>query len=248
MLTVLAGTGAIGVSIGIVGVGGVFLIPLLVAFGVPLETAIGTSLLTFFAAAIVGTIAYAFHGSIDWPAAFLTGAGSLGSGLLGAKLSIVLPANVVTAVFAFFLIVTGITALVRSDSPARAHRRVLGPVTLVVCGIVAGLGSGLTGVGGPAVLVPLMLMLRADPASAIAVSQPNAIFSSASGSLGHVLFGHVDFRLAGLLAVFCCAGVIAGALLHRRASALALRKFVGAAVLALACYLVVKLLWNGVGL
>lgn len=243
MLAVFAGTGAIGVSIGIVGVGGVFLIPLLVWSGVPLETAIGTSLLTFFGAAIVATVVYSLHGSIDWQAALLTGAGSLASGTLGAKLSVMLPPNVVTACFAFFLIVTGVTALSRSklSSVSQDRGRKLGPATLVACGIVAGVGSGLTGVGGPAVLVPVMLMLRASPATAVAVSQPNAIFASASGALGHVLFGHVDVRLAGILAIFCCAGVIVGAVVHQRVSADTLRKIVGVAVLALALYLIVKL-------
>jgi len=249
MLAVFAGTSAIGISIGIVGVGGVFLIPMLVWAGVPLETAIGTSLLTFFMAAIVATIVYALHGSIDWQASLLTGIGSLASGALGARLSVALPPNAVTACFAFFLIVTGITALSRSRlSVAAEHGRKLGPATLVACGVVAGLGSGLTGVGGPAVLVPVMLMLRAAPATAVAVSQPNAIFSSASGALGHILFGHVDARLAGMLAIFCCAGVIVGAILHQRTSADTLRKIVGVAVLALACYLVVKLIRSGQGL
>lgn len=249
MFAVFAGAGAIGISIGIVGVGGVFLIPLLVAFGIPLETAIGTSLVTFFAAAIVGTAVYAKHGAIDWRAALLTGAGSLVSGAFGAKLSVALPPNVVTAVFAFFLAVTGVTALVRNDDdPERNRGRSLGPVSLVACGVAAGLGSGLTGVGGPAVLVPLMLMLRAAPAAAIAVSQPSAIFASASGALGHVLFGHVDARLAAILAVFCCAGVVVGAVLHRHANAATLRKVVGVAVLVLASYLAIKLLRGGEGL
>ena len=249
MPIVFAATVAMGVLVGIVGVGGVFLIPLLVWYGFPLETAIGTSLLTFVAAAAVATIVYAMHGAIDWKAALLTSAGSAASGVLGAKLSVVLPPAVVTACFAFFLTVTGITALTRSDISAVAKRGGgLGPVALLACGIVAGFGSGLTGVGGNAVLVPLMLMLRADPATAIAVSQPNAIVSSASGALGHLLFGHIDVRLAATLAIFCCAGVIVGAVLHRRASAATLRKIVGVAVLVLAGYLVVKLVLSGEGL
>jgi uncharacterized membrane protein YfcA len=250
VLAVFAGTGAIGVSIGVVGIGGVFLIPLLVWFGIPLETAIGTSLVTFTASAIVATVVYAWHGAIDWRAALLTSAGSVVSGMAGAKLSVMLPASVVTACFAFFLVVTGVTALRRrpADGDASFGQRTFGAATLLGCGIVAGIGSGLTGVGGPAILVPVMLMLRASPATAIAISQPNSIFSAASGAIGHVLFGHVDFRLAAALAVYCCAGVIGGSILHQHIGADRLRKVVAAAVLVLAFYLVVKLAASGEGL
>ena len=50
VLMVLGGL-AVGVSIGLVGIGGVFLIPLLVLLGgLSMQTAIGTALLTFVAA------------------------------------------------------------------------------------------------------------------------------------------------------------------------------------------------------
>lgn len=245
MLAVFAATTALGVSIGIVGIGGVFLIPLLVWFGIPLETAIGTSLVTFTAAAIVATIVYARHGTIDWRAALLTSAGSLASGTAGAKLSVVLPPGIVTGAFAFFLVVTGVTALRLPRAASASRKSGLSTAALVGCGVVTGIGSGLTGVGGNAILVPMMLMLGEAPGTAVAVSQPNAIFSAASGAVGHVLFGHVDFRLAAALIVYCCAGVIAGAILHRHISTEVLRKFIAVSVLVLALYLVTKLAVSG---
>lgn len=249
MVAVLAGTGAIGISIGLVGIGGVFLIPLLVWSGLPLQTAIGTSLVTFTVCGIVATIVYAAHGSIDWRAALLTGLGSLVSGGLGAKLSTILPDRIVTAIFACFLLFTGAFALLGTRRFAAARERArLGPVLLVGCGLIAGIGSGLTGVGGPAVLVPLLLLAGASPATAVAVSQPNAIFASASGAAGHVIFGHVDFHLAQFLAVICAAGVVIGALTHQRVGAERLRAIIGVAVLVLGVWLIGKLVAAGEGL
>ncbi len=250
MLVVLAGTSAVGVSIGLVGIGGIFLIPLLVWFGLPLETAIGTSLVTFTVAGIVATIVYTMHGSIDWRAALLTSAGSLASGAFGAKLSAMLPDRIVTACFATFLLVTGLFALfgrrVFAHKAATSHR--LSVLTLVVCGVLTGIGSGLTGVGGPALLVPLLLLAGASPAVAVAISQPNAIFSAASGATGHILLGHVDFHLAVYLSVFCGIGVVAGAIAYRYVSAERLRTIVGVAVLGLAVWLIGKLIVAGEGL
>jgi uncharacterized membrane protein YfcA len=249
MIAVFAGTGAIGVSIGLVGIGGVFLIPLLVWSGLPLEKAIGTSLVTFTVTGVVATLIYAQGRTIDWHATLLTSAGSLLSGTLGAKLSTVLPARVVTACFAFFLLVSAFSALFGSRRlPGAERRRRLGPAALFGCGIVAGIGSGLTGVGGPAVLVPLMLLLRASPATAVAISQPNSIVAAGSGALGHIVFGHVDFRLAALLAVFCGTGVVVGAIVHRHTSSERLRRVIGLAALVLALYLIGKLVGTGEGL
>lgn len=249
MVAVFAGTGAIGISIGLVGIGGVFLIPLLVWFGLPLETAIGTSLMTFTVTGIIATAIYAAHGAIDWRAALLTAAGSVVSGVLSAKLSTVLPERVVTACFAFFLLVTGIFALLGPRlARARPAAGRLSATTLVACGVVAGIGSGLTGIGGNAVLVPLMLLLGASPAWAVAVSQPNSIFSSASGAAGHIAFGHVNFGLAAYLVVFGGLGVVIGAFVHRRVSADGLRALIGVAALLLAFWLIGKLVTVGEGL
>jgi uncharacterized membrane protein YfcA len=247
MVVVLAGTSAVGVSIGLVGIGGIFLIPLLVWWGLPLETAIGTSLVTFTVAGAVATIVYTLHGSIDWRAALITSAGSLASGAFGAKLSSMLPDRIVTACFAAFLLLTGLFALFgrRVFSQTAAAPRRLSVVTLVVCGVLTGIGSGLTGVGGPALLVPLLLLAGASPAVAVAISQPNAIFSAASGATGHILLGHVDFHLAAYLSVFCAIGVVAGAIAYRYVSAERLRTIVGVAVLVLAIWLIGKLVVAG---
>lgn len=251
MIAVFAGAGAVGFSIGLVGIGGIFLIPLLVWWGLPLETAIGTSLVTFTVAGIVATIVYTMHGAIDWRAALITSAGSLSSGAFGAKLSSMLPDRAVTACFAAFLLLTGLFALFGRrvfDRNTGTSSRRLGVVTLVVCGVLTGIGSGLTGVGGPALLVPLLLLAGASPAVAVAISQPNAIFSAASGATGHILLGHVDFHLAAYLSVFCAIGVVAGAIAYRYISAERLRTIVGVAVLALAVWLIGKLVVAGEGL
>ncbi|MGH7715541.1 MAG: sulfite exporter TauE/SafE family protein [Vulcanimicrobiaceae bacterium] len=250
MLVIFAGTSAIGVSIGLVGIGGIFLIPLLVWRGIPLETAIGTSLVTFTVAAIVATIVYAMHGSIDWRAALIASAGSLPSGVFGAKLGTMLPDRVVTACFAVFLLLTGLFALFgrRMFAHTSGTSRRLSAVTLVILGVLTGVGSGLTGAGGSALLIPMLLLAGASPAVAVAISQVNGIFSAASGAAGHVMFGHVDFHLAEYLSIFCSIGVVAGALIYRRVSPERLRTFVGVTVLGLAIWLIGKLLVAGEGL
>jgi len=233
----------VGISIGIVGIGGIFLIPILTAAGVGLEDAIGASLVAFTVTGLVATAIYGRRRAIDWRSTGLTSLGSVVGGPLGAKLSVWLPEIVVSVCFAAFLLMTGVTALARRGSAdVGGSAPAIGWPVLAVCGLVVGVGSGLTGVGGPAILVPLLLLLRFPSSAAIAISQPNAIAASASGAFGHLAFGRIDFLLAAGLSLVAGTGVALGAAIHQRIAAGTLRKVVAAACIGLGLWLSGKLL------
>ena len=244
MAVLALGACIIGVCIGLVGIGGVFLVPLLVATGLPLEDAIGTSLVTFTVTGIVATAIYGRRSGIDWRSAMLTSAGSIVGGPIGAKFSVWLPEIAVRACFAAFLMVTGATTLLRRSGSELTglERPQIGWPALVACGTVVGVGSGLTGVGGPAFLVPLLLLLKVPSSAAIGISQPNAIAASASGALGHLVFGRINLPLAALLSIAAGSGVTLGDALHKRFSGDALRKIVGVACIVFALWLSGQLL------
>ena len=238
-LSLLAGAWTVGLFIGLIGIGGIFLIPLLVAaLGLTLESAIGTALVTFTATGFVSTAIYAAKGRIDWRLAILTSLGSVVGGVVGARIGVALSGVTLTFVFAAFLLFAGVAAIVRSfgHSGDADNDRRLAIIPALAVGTIVGVGSGLTGVGGPAILVPLLLLLRIPATVAIAASQPNGIAASASGALGHVLYGHVDFSVAAWLIVVVGAGVVVGSLLHRRFSARALQPLIGGACVVLAIW------------
>jgi uncharacterized membrane protein YfcA len=238
-LSSLAGAWTVGLLIGLIGIGGIFLIPLLVAaFGLTLESAIGTSLVTFTATGCISTAIYAAKGRIDWRLAILTSIGSIVGGVVGARIGVALPGATMALVFAAFLLFAGVSAIVRSFEHGRddASYRRLAAIPALAVGTIVGVGSGLTGVGGPAILVPLLLLLRIPATVAIAASQPNGIAASASGALGHVLYGHVVFPVAAWLIAVVGVGVVVGSLLHRRFSARALQPLIGGACVVLAIW------------
>ena len=199
--------------------------------------------MTFTVTGFIATVIFARRSAIDWRSAIYTSIGSVAGGPVGAKLSVLLPAIVVAGVFAVFLIGTGVTTLARKsrETERPSGARVRWPA-LVVCGLAVGIGSGITGVGGPAILVPLLLLLKFPTSVAVGISQPNAIAASASGALGHLAFGRVDGVLAALLSVLAGAGVAFGAIVHAKFSADVLRKIVGAACIALGLWLSGQLL------
>jgi uncharacterized membrane protein YfcA len=224
---------AIGFSIGLIGIGGIFLLPLLAfGLGLPVETAIGTALVTFACTGVVTTALYVRHGRIDWRLAGWIAIGSLVAGPLGARVGTALPPVAVKLMLAAFLIAMGCITFARPAARPLAPEAQR-PGRLIAYGAAVGFGAGLTGVGGPAILVPLLMVVGFPAAAAVAASQPNAIVASFSGALGHALFGHIDWRLAGFIAVFQCAGAVAGSEVGVRVDALRLRALAaGASIVA----------------
>ncbi|MHB8619679.1 MAG: sulfite exporter TauE/SafE family protein [Chloroflexota bacterium] len=247
-MTVLIAVGAVlvGLFIGLVGIGGVFLVPLLVfASGMPIEEAIGTSLLTFVFTAIVATIIYVRNGNVDWRMALIASAGSVVFGLIGARVSVALPAVAVKAIFAAFLLFVGANTLLGERFNSREQKfrppEEFGNATIAGWGAIAGFGSGLVGVGGPAILVPLLMYVRVPMQLAVGVSQVDQIAAAASGAAGHLLFGHVDLRLAAVLTVLEVTGAILGAVVSQRMNPARLRSIAAGFCLAVGIWTLARL-------
>jgi uncharacterized protein len=87
----------------------------------------------------------------------------------------------------------------------------------VVVGLLAGLFSGLLGVGGGIVMVPLLVLLAGESqheahATSLAAILPIAVVGAATFAVA----GEVDLRLAWLLAAGAVAGAPIGARLMAR--------------------------------
>ena len=94
------------------------------------------------------------------------------------------------------------------ERAAHSFGNLLGNLLLLQIGAVVGFGSALTGTGGPVLLVPILVFMRAPSLTAIGVSQvvqiPVVIFST----FGYVLFGQVDFFLGTRLGIIAAGGVV----------------------------------------
>jgi uncharacterized protein len=113
-------------------------------------------------------------------------------------------------------------------------------VVLFCVGAPTGFGSGLTGVGGPALSVP-MLMLTGFPALvAIGASQVIQILAAISGSAPHLLNGTIDLAFAGALALCEIAGVWLGVHLAHAVDARLLRRAVGVLCIVVGSVMLVR--------
>lgn len=145
---------------GLFGVGGgVLIVPALVlALGFAQRRANGTSLAAVVPISIVGAIAYLVAGHIDFAVAGIVFLGSAIGAYAGVRLLHSLSDLVLRWVFIAFLIVVAIRLVI--DTPTRATDiEFTAPLMLglLALGLVTGTLSGLLGVGGGVIMVPILI-------------------------------------------------------------------------------------------
>jgi uncharacterized protein len=228
-LTVLIGIGT-GVLSGMFGVGGAILsTPAIRALGVSPLDAVGTTLPSMLPSSISGTLRYNREGLIHWRVvAIVATVGSLAT-IAGSILSHVVPGDghllmVATAGLVGFTAWRMANARDEPESPVPeaapdgpAHRGRGEWEKLVVTGLGAGLLSGLLGVGGGILMVPLFAeWVGFSVKEAVGTSLACVGIFAIPGTVTHALLGDIDWYYAIALSI----GVVPGA---RIGSALAIR-------------------------
>jgi uncharacterized membrane protein YfcA len=219
-----------GVVVGLTGMGGgALLTPILVlVLGVPPVVAVSSDLTASLFMKPVGAAVHWSRGTVDRSLVKYLVLGSVPAALLGA------------AMFSWFendidrwlrpllggalLVAAGsmafkaaLTARRGEALPAVAAVR---PLRTALVGAFGGLVVGLTSVGsGSLILVLLMLLHPGLKASRlVGTDLAQAIPLVGAAAVGHMLFCHVDFGLAGALMLGALPGVYVGARLSSRAS------------------------------
>jgi uncharacterized membrane protein YfcA len=146
----------------------------------------------------------------------------------GARLNAGSPAPVLNILLACIIIFAGAYALF----PAKERTSVRQPgdrkqlVLLLGIGSGVGFASGLTGVGGPVLSVPVMVIAGFHPLTSIAASQVIQIAAASSGSFGNALSGNIHFDLAWWVTLVELAGAALGAHLAHSMPTRILKKIV----------------------
>jgi uncharacterized protein len=221
---------AVGTLIGAVGIGGILLIPALSAFaGLSIHAAMATALFTFAFTGVTGTIMFQRRGSIDWNVTRPVLLGAVFFAFIGAWVNSLTGPGALALILAAVIIFAGVYTLVRwhgMPQPLFAGRPAAQRVLLLALGAVAGFGSGLTGVGGPALSVPLMVLCGFPALTSIGTSQVIQIVAAVSGTLANLKYGAIDYSVAATVTLLEIAGVLVGARIVHAVNADLLRKFV----------------------
>jgi uncharacterized membrane protein YfcA len=215
---------------GFLGVGGGFiLVPLLIFIGVPTYVAIGSSLAYMVFTALSGAVQHYRQRSFDLKLALLVSCGGVVTAQIGAVMTLYIEARYLEILLGLILLVAGIRMVIQKDVEAKKnnvkghwHHRILAPIAI---GLLTGFISGLLGVGGGFLLVPLLtLMLHVPIHIAIGTSLMSLVGSAVSGAIRHWMIGHVDLLTVGILTVGGSLSAPLGAKTSKKLSQQLLRK------------------------
>jgi len=207
-ISILLATGAgAGFASGLLGVGGGFImVPVMYsvigAMGFPdiaMKVALGTSLLVILPTAMSGAWRHNKKKAVRWKTALVLGLCGLGGGLAGSTLATHLPERALKAGFGGLVLAMAIW-MGLGMMPELAKQRTEpkdNPRLLPALGFPIGMVSGLTGLGGGALIVPaLVLALNFPMHLAIGTSVTAIILTSIGGIIGYIIHG---IGVSGLL-------------------------------------------------
>ncbi len=244
-IIILLGTGVgVGFASGLLGVGAGFIMTpvqymLLTNMGMPtdiaMKVAFGTSLLVILPTTVSGAWRHHKKGAVRWKVAIIMGSCGFIAAFGGATLATYLPGAVLKIIFGTVVLAGGIRMLI--SRPLKSEQEVKdNPWLWIAWAIPLGIVTGITGLGGGAVVVPVMVMaLKFKMHNAIATSLAMIIFTSAGGVVGYIInglgvpnlpaysLGYVNLPAWFLLAVTSIGMAQVGAMIAHRLPARQLR-------------------------
>ena len=237
--------------------GGTLYTPLQVWLGVNFHQAATTSLFLIIVTSISASLVFHKARKIDWPLAIVLETvttaggfvGGLGSGRFsGATLSVVFA--VVVAAAAVFMIhpMKERQLCAKQAGGFLSWKRTQGEQTYCVnlalalpVSFVAGIISGMIGVGGGLIKVPIMVLALGIPMDiAVGSSALMVGLTAGGGFAGHLLNGHWDWQISLILAGAVFAGAQVGSRLTIKLDNVKLKKGFGWFLLAVAATMIFK--------
>lgn len=227
LLILIGGLSAILGSIVGIG-GGIIIVPTLIYLGVENnllegitpQIAIGTSSVILIVTGLTSTLGYLKTKQVDVKNGSIFLFGLLPGSLIGALLSRYLTLESFNLYFGIFLIIVSILLIIRNkikpfkifdkpkyersyvDGTGKKYHYNVPPLVAFIATLFIGTLTGLFGIGGGALMTPLMLIVfRFPPHVAVGTSMMMIFFTSIMSSAGHIVQGHVAWSYAIVLVI-----------------------------------------------
>lgn len=207
-----------GGLIGATGIGGVLVVPVLTQLaGLDIARAIAVSSLAFAFPAVAGLWWLRNGPAVGSARLWALVAGAVPGGVLGGLLVHAVQVHWLLAALAILAIGSGLRGLMPMH-PGNPERVGFGVVPMALIGLAVGIGSALTGTGGPVILIPLLMLWRQPMALTLACAQAIQLPVALSASAVHAAAGSRDLVLACGIGLVLLIGSLIGQRLARRAN------------------------------
>jgi uncharacterized membrane protein YfcA len=244
---------AVGLLVGLTGVGGGSLMtPLLILlFGMHPAAAVGTDLLYAAATKSAGSAVHGFNRTVDWRVVRRLAAGSVPTTIVSISVLSYLDINgpgarqLIGWVLAFALLLTAVTLIFRNRIVAR-YAPVMGAlppnriaVLTVIVGGVLGVLVSISSVGAGAIGVTALVLLYPTLPTARIVGSDivHAVPLTLVAGVGHWFLGSVDWQVFTALILGSVPGILIGSYAASRFPETALRVVLALTLLAVAAKL-----------
>ncbi len=221
-LLLFLGAICIGVVSAIAGIGGgSLMVPFMVlVLGYDVKTAIATSLICITVTSSIATSVYLREKLVDIDVLLLLEPASALGAITGAYLTLSLPARIVKGLLGSLLLYVSISMFkrvfrnYRTDASSTKHiaSRTKSRLIGVTVSYIAGLFSGMFGIGGGILKVPIMVFILSLPIkTAVATSAFMVGLTACSGGIVYLMRGYVDPLSVMALALGIIPGAMIGA-------------------------------------
>lgn len=243
--------------------GGAFIVPALtLIFGFTVHNAVGTSLAAIVFTSLASTYRYFKQRRLDYKVGLISAVATIPGALLGAYLTSFISSRLLGIIFSLFLLFVAFRMLfnfsLTGSRTFRAwkywHCRIVDSdgnifeydANIILGSILSffgGLSSGLLGIGGGSLIVPILNLVVCLPIHiAIATSMFVMIFTSISGVSTHIYLNNVNLEYAAFLAMGVIFGAQLGAYAAKRTPPKFLKKFFSVILILISLRLILKVL------
>jgi LPXTG-motif cell wall-anchored protein len=236
-------SGAIGLSLGLIGGGGSILtVPILVyLLGVGSHEAVGMSLAVVGATSLFGSYLHWKKENVDFQGGLLFGAAGAVGAFIGSPLTHLVSPQALLLMFGVLMLVVAGLMLRRRKRSASEVVPAVHPLKAVAAGTGVGVLTGFLGVGGGFLVVPGLIFFGGLPMKkAVGTSLFVIFLNCVAGLLGHLGQIAFDWGLTSAVMALAIGGAAGGTILSHRLEAHRLQRLFAILVLAVALFLVAK--------
>ncbi|MEM2129361.1 MAG: sulfite exporter TauE/SafE family protein [Candidatus Bathyarchaeia archaeon] len=252
----------VGIIAAMTGIGGgSFIVPALtLLYGFSSQEAIGTSLAVIVFTSIASTYAYSRQKRIDYKTGAVSTVTTTPGAVLGAYMTSFISSNTLGIIFSLFLFFIALRMLLSNhisfskaiknqktsnrrlvDFSGRIFEYKVNMFAAFILAFFGGLSSGLLGIGGGALIVPILTIAVGLPMHiAVATSMFIMIFTSIAGVITHIQLNNVKFEHSIYMAIGIIIGTQIGAIIAKKVSGKTLSRVFGLTLIIVSVRLLLK--------
>ena len=231
---------AIGAAMGLFGAGGsLLLVPgFTYLLGLDAKQAIATSLVVVGISAAAGSAARLMQGRLPIKPALIVGLATVIGAFAGSLIGARLDDGVQLRIFGIIVVVAAVALGWQSAIGQRSLRSARGRRVLAAAGLGVGFLTGLLGVGGGFLIVPVLVMgANLDMREATSVSLFVVVLATASAFAGYAGTVAPAWSFVLPFAALASAGTVAGGVAGHRASPRRLQQVFAAGLVVVAAFI-----------